>query len=317
MTQSTTNDTAIIIPARDEADRIAACLTALAGQMSGRVRVVLVVNNTVDDTGAVAQRVAAQHRIDLDLLTVDLPPDQGVGLARRIGCAHARRQMPGLRFLLTTDADCIVTPNWVVRNIAHLQSADLVCGRIDVIAQEAAILDKMDRVAATREGEYRRLVQQVFSRYAAGCADIDGTHGDAAGASLALRATCYDAVGGFEPIRCGEDRQIARACRASGYLVRHADDVVVHASCRLTGRAAGGMSEALTLRTTGTDYFIDDSLPEAERLIQYVASGTLPTWPPCVPGSDRVHVRGLPRNINLLKEFLGEGSSDRPKAQAV
>ena len=35
-------DTAVIIPARNEAERIAACLTALAPQCNARVRVVVV-----------------------------------------------------------------------------------------------------------------------------------------------------------------------------------------------------------------------------------------------------------------------------------
>ncbi|WP_425520172.1 glycosyltransferase [Sulfitobacter faviae] len=54
----------------------------------------------------------------------------GVGAARRKGCAVALEQMPHLRQILTTDADCRVSPDWVARSIHHLQRFDALCGRV-------------------------------------------------------------------------------------------------------------------------------------------------------------------------------------------
>lgn len=304
MTRAVEKDSAVIIPARNEAERIGACLTALAGQWPDRVTVILVLNNTTDDTKGTARRIATQHDLDVEILDHTLPSDQGVGTARRLGCDHALRLMPRLRYLLTTDADCVVTPGWIADNIAQLQTADAVCGKIELIAQEAGILDGMDRTLATNEGVYRNLVQQIYARHAEGCADIASTHGEAAGASLAFRKAAYLAVGGFEAVRCGEDRQIIRAMRASGHRVRHADDVIAYASCRLTGRAKGGMSDALKARIEGTDYLIDDCLPDAEWLVTNAVAEMLGVWPPQVPEAGRVHVGDLPHNIEILKRFL-------------
>jgi len=294
MTHPVEKDIAVIIPARDEEDRIAACLTALAGQYTARVTVIVVLNNTTDRTGDIARNIAGRHDLDLIVLDHILAEDQGVGTARRIGCNHALQGLPHLRYLLTTDADCIVAPDWIARNLTHLQTVDAVCGKVDLITGEADILDGMDRHFATLEGTYRKLVQDIYARHAPGCGDIAGTHGEAAGASLAFSRLAYLAVGGFDPVICGEDRRIVRAFRGSGHSVRHASDVTVQASCRLMGRAAGGMSDALKARIGGTDYKIDDCLPPAE-------------WPPQVPERYRLNVRDLPRHIAILENFRNSG----------
>ncbi len=296
-------DIAVIIPARNEAERIAACLAALSDQCADRVSIVLVVNNTIDDTVEIARNTAHHHGLSLEILYRCLLPEEGVGTARRIGCDHALQSMPQLRYLLTTDADCIAARDWIDRNIAHLQEADAVCGKIELIESEASILEGMDRALATNEGEYRNLVQQFYAQHALGCDDITETHGEAAGASLAFRVKSYLDIGGFPRVKCGEDRRIIRNLRSSGHSVKHANDVVVRASCRLMGRAAGGMSDAIMARITGTDYLIDDCLPSASWLVTNADSGTLGVWPPLVPNADRVHVRDLPLNIGRLKEF--------------
>lgn len=303
MTRASTNDIAIIIPARNEEDRIGTCLMALAEQSTARASVILVVNNTTDRTSEVAHDIATRLDLYLTLLTRTLGSHEGVGSARKIGCNHALQAMPSLRYLLTTDADCIVAPDWIGRNLAHLETVDAVCGKVDLIADEADILDGMDRHLATLEGTYRKLVQDIYAGYAPGCSDIGGTHGEAAGASQAFSKEAYLAVGGFAPIVCGEDRRIARDLRTAGYKVRHADDVKVQASCRLTGRAVGGMSDALKARISGMDYKVDDCLPPADWMIKHATSNTLGSWPGHVPAHSRLSVQDLPLHIELLKKF--------------
>lgn len=303
MTSGIVKDTAIVIPAQNEAGRIGACLTALAQQCTARTMMILVVNNTTDDTSGIARSAAARLGLDLTVLERTLEPHEGVGTARKIGCAHALNTLPDLQYLLTTDADCIVDPCWIRRNLANLQSADAVCGKIDLIADEANILDGMDSHFATLEGTYRKLVQDIYARHAPGCADIRGTHGEAAGASLAFGKSAYLDVGGFAPIACGEDRRIVRALRNAGRKVRHACDVRVQASCRLNGRAVGGMSDALKARVSGLDYMIDDCLPPADWLVRSAIVKTLEPWPPQVPTRLRLNVRDLPRHIKVLENF--------------
>lgn len=303
MTRASAKDTAVVIPARNEEARIGACLAALAGQCAERVSVILVVNNTTDRTSGTARDIAAQLGLDLTVLERTLGSHEGVGTARKTGFDYALLTMQHLRYLLTTDADCIVAPDWIARNLAHLEKADAICGKIDLIADEADILNGMDRHLATLEGTYRKLVQSIYACHSSGCSDIASTHGEAAGASLAFVKSAYLAVGGFAPIPCGEDRRIVRALRSAGCKVRHSSDVTVQASCRLTGRALGGMSDALKARISGVDYLIDDCLPPAEWLVTQAKHETLGPWPPLVPARYRVKVRDLPRHIEKLKSF--------------
>ena len=303
MSEHAFKDVAVVIPARNEAERIGACLAAFAGQ-GDRATVILVINGTTDATAKIAHDVAARHNLDLVVIECTLNPGDGVGAARRIGCDHAIRNMRQLRYLMTTDADCVVAPDWIARNVRHLETFDAVCGKIDLIESEKGILSEMDLGLATNEGRYRALVQRIYGEHATDPADICGTHGEAAGASLAMRPEAYLAAGGFEASGTGEDRRIVRVLRTSGYRVLHADDVLVRASCRLDGRAIGGMSDALKARIEGTDYLVDDCLPAANWLVNSARAGTLGVWPPQVPAEGRVHVRDLPRNISTLEAFF-------------
>jgi cellulose synthase/poly-beta-1,6-N-acetylglucosamine synthase-like glycosyltransferase len=297
-------DTAIVIPARNEADRIGDCLTALAPQCSERVRVVLVVNNTNDDTAEIAQAHAARVSIDLTVLNLILRPGMGVGAARQKGCALALEQMPHLRQILTSDADCRVSPDWVALNIHHLQRSDVVCGKVELHPGEAVCLAGLDPILQDYETAYRQLVLELYARYAPHCADLSGSHGGAPGASLGFTRAAYESVGGFAPIPCGEDRQIVRAMRELGKRVRHADDIWVEASCRLVGRAEGGMADTLRTRLAGPDYLADDCLPDAGTLLDQQRQGKLGCGPPHVPNSKRVPVRELPSHIAQLSAFL-------------
>jgi len=60
----------------------------------------------------------------------------------------------------------------------------------------------------------------------------------------AVAAACAQ-IGGFADLGAGEDRDLIRRMRLARFSVRHASDVQVFASCRLTRRAPGGMAQAL------------------------------------------------------------------------
>ncbi len=303
-------DTAIIIPARNEAERIEDCLMALAPQCNERVRVTLVVNNTDDDTAALAQAAAAQQGFDLTLLNLTFPPGVGVGAARQHGCALALEQMPHLRHILTTDADCRVSPDWVARSIQHLQGFDAVCGRVTLNPVEAVCLAGLDPSFHDLEMAYRDLVLEFYARHAPNCAELSGSHGAAPGASLGFTRDAYEAVGGFAPIPCGEDRQIIRALRELGKRVLHSDDIWVEASCRLVGQAEGGMADTLRIRLAGAGYLADDCLPNAAYLLEQQRQGAMGCWPAQVPPSQRVPVRDLPVHIATLAAFLQSAKGD-------
>lgn len=296
--------TAIIVPARNEAERIGECLRSMAVQDVRGLCIVLVANNCVDDTVAVARRVAGSVGLHIDILDCALPESAGVGTARRLGCTRALATHPDLAALLTTDADCMVAPDWVARNLHHLHHAAAVCGLVEPMAAELSVLRDIDVRPAEMEARYEQLVIALYRHFRPGPCGLDGDHGAAAGASLAIRKAAYLAVGCFADIATGEDRDLVRRLKQAGHGVWHGGDVRVEASCRLHGRARGGMAQALQARAARTDYVIDDSLPPAEALVAAAIEGRLGPWPLHVAPGDRLHARELAPHIALLERAL-------------
>ncbi len=233
----------VVVPARDEADRIAGCLGALAAQTIGRraFRVILVPDGCADST---AQRArAAGDALGLDLVLLE-GPDRGPGAARRLGMERAADDLlaaghpSGL--IATTDADSEVAPDWLQRQIAHLDSGvGAVAGRIDLIAGERAQLP--DAVLARRERDAATRLRDVR------VGEPSAEHHHFAGASIGVSAAAYRQVGGLEPLSVLEDAAFATRLRAAGVTIRRAADVRVSTSARSQGRVDRGLSVDLAV----------------------------------------------------------------------
>ncbi len=309
-------DTAVIIPARNEEERIGTCLAALLAQCPDSVRIVVVLNNTSDGTDMAVRAEAQKFGKMIDVLNLDLPPEQGVGTARRVGCTYAIDNFPALRFLLTTDADGIAAPDWLACNRAHLCEVDAVCGAIEPIAAETRPLSGQSLDFAVWEGRYRQLVLDWYHRFAPEPANPLPHHGEASGASLAMRLGAYQSAGGFEDVKTGEDRAIVRRLKSLGFAVRHAGDVRMQASCRLTGRAPDGMAAALRdrLPSRSAPYCIDAALPCSEWLRSNRLSPGI--WPPDLPAAQRLAVDQLPDHIRVLEDLLSDTAPMKSLAKA-
>lgn len=230
----------VVVPARDEEERIGACLRALSGQ-AGLVAVVLVLDGCADGTERVARATAAATGLPLELVE---GPARGVGFARGLGMAVAAKRLreePAgvLRVIASTDADSVVAPDWLARTRAALASdgAAAVGGRIVLDPLEAALVPR--EVLAAREAEAaRRLIAVRRHAPAAG-------HHQFSGASLALTLAAYDAVGGLPATPTLEDEALERALRAAGVPITYAADVRVTTSARTAGHAPRGLAQAL------------------------------------------------------------------------
>jgi GT2 family glycosyltransferase len=297
--------TVVIVPARNEERRIAECLRALARQADADLGIVLVANNCNDATVSVARDIADTTGLMLDVVTCTLDAGSGVGTARRLGCVRGLTVWPGAGHLLTTDADCVVSPDWVARNRFHLAQVAGVCCRVAPMAAELSVLRDIELAPAEMEGRYEALVMAFYRHHRSDPGGLDGDHGCTAGASLGIGTAAYLSVGGFADLVTGEDRDLVRRLKAGGFDVLHAGDVCVAASCRLDGRAGGGMSDALRARAKRTDYLIDDALPPAQTLVNAAANGRLGPWPMQVAPHDRLRARDLAPHIAHLEQALG------------
>lgn len=250
----------VCVPARDEVERLPRLLRSLAVQdgfsQNNRLRVVIAANNCSDGTVEAVRAMIADGEtaaLDLRLIATEFAPDAAhVGTARRLaldtgadwlaaeGCADG--------VLLTTDADAWLPPDWVAANLHALRDAEIVGGRL-VIEREAApdpaVAGLHDRIEL-----YWQAVRALEDRLDPPAHDPAPRHGDHTGASLALRADLYRAVGGLPPLRRGEDNALVARVLEEGGRLRHCPALRVHVSDRAEGRAEGGMAIEMVRRRT-------------------------------------------------------------------
>ncbi|MGE0314729.1 MAG: glycosyltransferase family 2 protein [Lautropia sp.] len=327
---------AIVVPARNEALRVADCLKALAAQRGfdrDRMLVVVVANGCEDATFEIAVRTSVSLDLPCRVLEVSFGANHGVGLARRIGVDAARRALPRDGIVATTDADGRVAPDWLAATARHLQVADAVCGRVEPDARECATLPEPVRAQALLEATWRRLARRLEDLIdpVPGAAPARA-HAHAGGASLAFRLPAYLEIGGFRAMRCDEDRDIVTRLKRAGLRVAHADDVLVHASCRLAGRAPGGMADTLARRADGIDDVAGEPIEACRALLRRLRAraacrredlhGFARRWPAIEaadPALRRTPVRlsELPAQIDALRRCCESIPAARPARRAA
>jgi glucosyl-3-phosphoglycerate synthase len=236
-------DAIVVVPARNEAERIVACLEALAGQTVGldRFEVIVVLDGCHDDTETRAVQAAAKLGVSLSLVTA---PGRGTGPARRAGmdlaCARLLEAGRPDGLIASTDADSRPAPEWLARQLAHVaRGATVIAGRIELDADEARGLPQ--GVLVRRGRDARERMQRVRA------IDPGAGHHHFAGASIGVTAATYESVGGIEPTTDLEDDGFAQRLAAHGVAIVRAADVVVVTSARTDGRATRGLSTDLAL----------------------------------------------------------------------
>lgn len=235
----------VVVPARNEQDRIVACLRSLRRALqrlptetAAAVTVVLdrCTDRTSDRVATViadwpqAEAVLAR---DTMLRASRAVVGTGVGALRALGLRRVLARLGAhsadRTWLLSTDADTTVPPDWAC---AHLRLAAAGAHGVAGLAELAG-------------GAH--LSPDVLQRYRALVAS--GLHGrrheHVYGANLGFRADAYLAVGGFPLDGPGEDHGLWQRMAAAGYRLEHPTTLQVQTSARLRGRAAGGLADLL------------------------------------------------------------------------
>lgn len=266
--------TVVAIPARDEAARLPDCLAALAAELPGTAvrppgtAILVLANNCRDGTATVARAMAPRLALPLLVLEAGLPPALSHAGGARGAAMDAAAALLGDApdgVLLCTDADARPEPGWLAANLAAIAAgADAVAGSIRPDPAEAERLPPALRRREALEGRYAALLDAL----AAGLDPLPhdpGGHGTESGASIALRLGAYRAVGGVPAVPEGEDRALFAALRRQDARIRHTDAARVVVSCRLDGRAGGGMAETLRRRLADPRAPVDARLEPAHR----------------------------------------------------
>ena len=214
----------VVVPAADEEQRIAACLTAVreavarlrAERPALAVTTVVVLDSCRDGTAGIVARFAE--------VTALRSSARRVGVARRTG--SVRLEPDERTWLAHTDADSQVPPDWLTHMVGVAdRGAELVFGTVLPDA-DAETLRSWQRLHVANDG-----------------------HPHVHGANLGVRADVLDRLGGWRPLATGEDVDLARRAHAGGFRIHRCGAVPVRTSARRHGRAPHGFSSYL--RTLG------------------------------------------------------------------
>ncbi len=215
----------VVVPAHNEETLLPACLAALGRVASGvgmPVWLLVVADTCTDRTAAVARACGAR------VIAIGA---RNVGAARAAGMAELLRLTAGVDpsavWLATTDADTVVPPGWLERQLRYAgQGWDVVLGTVTVADWD----EHPPHVPAAFDALYE------FG---------DGPHPHVHGANLGIRASAYLAAGGFRSLRTAEDHALLAAATEAGCSVLQASDITVETSARRRARAPLGFSHLL------------------------------------------------------------------------
>ena len=175
----------VVVPARNEAANIDACLRALATQTypDDHLEIVVVDDRSSDDTAA---RIDQWTRCLPNLSRVSVTQQDYICPKKNAlwqGIKHARGDI-----IFTTDADCRPGPNWIVSNLAHFApDVGMVIGHAPLLKSEKALSGLLSLQAL------------IVSTLAAGSAGI-GFPLTCSGRNMAYRRKAFDEVNGFNDI---------------------------------------------------------------------------------------------------------------------
>jgi glycosyltransferase involved in cell wall biosynthesis len=222
---------AVTLPAHNEEQLIAACLQSLQvaalhpALRDEPVVIVVALDRCSDATGWICQRMG------VEMVSVDAGC---VGVAR--AAASERALALGARWIGCTDADSVVPPDWLARQLQCGASA--FCGVV-------AVGDWLDYPQAVRE-------QFLQGEHA-----VDG-HPHVHGANMGFSAVAYRQSGGFAPLVTGEDVALIEAMHGAGMRVARLASPRVMTSARRHARAPHGFSDFLRRLEQRVGFVADD-----------------------------------------------------------
>ena len=236
----------VVIPAHNEQDTIAACIEAVTAAIAHaslageEARIIVVADACTDDTAHVA-RTRGAHVVAIDA--------RNVGAARAVGAQHLLAF--GARWLAFTDADTIVSNDWLAQQLAL--DADAVCGIVRVHDWSA----HPDTTRLHFDRTYM---------------PIDG-HRHIHGANLGVTAHAYRLAGGFEPLCTNEDVALVEALRKTGARIAWSAGPTVTTSARTDFRAPKGFGATLAELQLAVHDMVDNAeVAETEPRIASITS---------------------------------------------
>ena len=245
---------AVVVPARDEAERVLTCLESIrcqwdqAGRLLGpRVLTVLVVNGTTDHTlHRVRQWCALHPATPVVVVEANFDPARAhVGSARGLGLrigaaalAAAGEPPAGRQLLFSTDADTHLAHDALARGLDELTRVDAFGAHIVAGEEDDSRVGQVVVRYQALKGRLRRAYYPLpFER--------GPQHGVFGGAGFGVSRRAYREAGGLPELPYDEDQGMRTRLLESGARVSYPRDVIVYTSTRQDGRTPWGMAKQL------------------------------------------------------------------------
>ena len=190
---ATPGDLGVVVIARNEGERLLACLDSLRGEAAG-----IVYADSASSDGSPGR---ARER-GAEVVELDASRPLNAARGRNAGLARLLELHPGLEFVFFVDGDCRVAPGFLAAACAELvgdPGLGAVCGRRRELAPEASLFNRaVDCEWNTPVGE-----AETF------------------GGDVLLRARAVREAGGYdESMNQGEDPELAFRVRRAGWRIR-------------------------------------------------------------------------------------------------
>jgi GT2 family glycosyltransferase len=189
-------DVGVVAIGRNEGERLRGCLASLAGRDVPFVYV---------DSGSTDGSVELARSMGSGVVELDTSIPFSAARARNAGYERLKEIAPDIRYVMFVDGDCEVVEGWLDRARDELEArpgAAVICGR--------------------RREKYPE--QSVYNRLADLEWDTPIGEAIACGGDSVMRASAFEAVGGFDPTAAaGEEPQLCQRLRRAGWTVWRVD----------------------------------------------------------------------------------------------
>ena len=218
---------AIIVPARDEAGNIGACVSSLMAQDHPSLAIVVVDDESTDDTAAIVRRLAHKDRRVVLIPGGRLPP----GWSGKVNacCAGARAVADAVDWLCFLDADMRAHPKLIASAVAAAQA-----GALDLLtlAPRQELQSFAERLILPC-GLYLLSFSQNLTKLQA----PDSDDAVATGQFMPIRRAAYEDVGGHAAVSRSivEDIELARLMKRRGHRVLMQDGTALLTTRMYTG----------------------------------------------------------------------------------
>ena len=213
----------VVIPARNEAANIEGCLTGILSQNypTHLFEIIVVDDYSEDDTAQIVLEIAQQHKNVRLVSLQDFTKNENLVAYKKRAIEIAVTQATG-DWIVTTDADCSFTKNWLATYDAYIQEHNSV-----MVAAP---------VAYTNTGSFLSIFQVldfISLQGITAAAVASGSHTLCNGANLCYSKKAFESVGkfsGIDHLASGDDMLLMHKMKKAfpgkiGYL--YAQDAVV------------------------------------------------------------------------------------------